>query len=150
MVITCTIRALLKKNEWSKNSLSLGKVLCLRPFSVTYPCDKASQFAFASCVWIQSYYLNAWKGKLKRIVQSLDIPFQDSYGSCPCNKSPNGYYQWKCVNEKCENCPDHQTKVLKYKNDHEKQVKSGQFETITTMYTKNNKPKKSTYHNWTC
>ena len=58
--------------------------------------------------------------------------------SCPCNKSPNGYYQWKCVNEKCENCPDHQ------KKDHEKQVKVGQFETITTMYIKNNKPKKST------
>ena len=64
--------------------------------------------------------------------------------SCPCNKSSYGYYQWKCVNEKCENCPDHQTKVLKCKKDHEKQVKVGQFETITTMYTKNNKPKKST------
>ena len=44
MVITCTIRALLKKKmNDQKISFSLGKVLCLRPFSVTYPPDKASQ-----------------------------------------------------------------------------------------------------------
>ena len=53
--------------------------------------------------------------------------------SYPCNRSPNDYYQYKCVNEKYENCPDHQTKVLRWKNDHEKQAKVGQSETLTTL-----------------
>ena len=58
--------------------------------------------------------------------------------SYPCNRSQQdiNYYQYKCVIEKCENCPDYQTwelPFLRWKNDHEKQAKVGQSETLTTM-----------------
>ena len=144
-VITCTIRALLKKLSDQGISVSLGKVLRLRPFFVTYPSDKEISLCLCKLCLNIKLLFECLKAQAKKDGEKLGYSISEFFMvSCPCNKSPNGYYQWKCVNEKCENCPDHQTKVLKCKNDHEKQVKIGQFETVTTRYTKNKEPKKST------
>ena len=132
MVITCTIRALLKNLNDQGISVSFGKVLRLRPFFVTYPSDKEISLCLCKLCLNTKLVFQCLKAQAKKDGEELGYSISEFFMvSCPCNKSPNGY-------------PDHQTKVLKCKNDHEKQVKAGQFETITTMYTKNNKPKKST------
>ena len=61
--------------------------------------------------------------------------------SCSCPKSTNGYYQWKCVTEKCKQCKDHQPRILKCQ-ENETLVKFSQFEKVTTEYTNKKNEKK--------
>ena len=37
--------------------------------------------------------------------------------SCKCNRSINGFYQWKCVNQICKDCVRHETENMKGQND---------------------------------
>ena len=55
--------------------------------------------------------------------------------SCDCDKGANGYYKWKCVNLKCNDCKDSSSPDLKCKTSKE-QAKVSQFQQTETPYKK--------------
>ena len=136
MIITCTIRALLKKLNDQEISVHLYKVLCLRQFFLAYPSDHDISLCLCKLCLNTRLLFKCLKAQAKKDGKEswyyISEFFMVSY---PCNRSQQDidYYQYKCVIEKYENCPDHQTKVLRWKNDHEKQAKVGQSETLTTL-----------------
>ena len=68
----------------------------------------------------------------------IQIHLQTFMSSCPCSKSPNGYYKWKCVNDKCSQCKKISPLPLKSSNSSEV-IKISQFELTKTPYEKINK-----------
>ena len=86
-------------------AISLGKVLSLRPFFITYPTEK--EISLCPCIMC----LNARslfeliKAQAKKdgdvCPDSITEYFMSSY---ECPKSENGYYQLKCVTGKCKGC----------------------------------------------
>ena len=78
MIITCTIRALLKELNGQGISVSLGKVLHLRPFFVTYPSDKEVSLRLCKLCLNTKLLFECLKTQPERMVKSLDIPFKNS------------------------------------------------------------------------
>ena len=78
MIITCTIRALLKELIDQGISVSLGKVLRLRPFFVTYPSNKEISLCLCKLCLNTKLLFECLKTQTKRMVKSLDIPFKNS------------------------------------------------------------------------
>ena len=50
LVLTCTMRTIQKKLLEKGLAISLGKVLSLQPFFITYPTEKKSLYVFVKCV----------------------------------------------------------------------------------------------------
>ena len=104
MVITCTVRALLKKLNDQGIFVSLGKVLCLRPFFVTYPSDKEISLCPCKLCLNMKLLFECLKAQAKKDGEELGYSVSEFFMvSCKCNKSPNGYYQWECVKMKIVN-----------------------------------------------
>ena len=133
MVLTCTVRDIQKMLFDKGHSVSLGKVVSLKPFFITYPTDK--EVALCLC----KLYLNVrliMEPLMKEAKEDGDEVFKSAtkffMSSCDCDKGTNGYYKWKCVNLKCKDCKDSSSPDFKCRTSNE-QVKVSQFQQRDTI-----------------
>ena len=140
MVSTIIVKVLQEKLKEKGVNVSNGTVISLRPFFITYPTDK--EIALCLC----KLCLNAkmmYDVLVKQAKEDGDEINPNSLtnfymSSCPCSKSPNGYYKWKCGNDKCSQCKKISPLPLKSSNSSEV-IKISQFELTKTPYVKINK-----------
>ena len=135
MIITCTVRKLMTKLEDKGFKTSLGYVLNLKPFFVTYPSDKEISLCLCKLCLNVKFLFEGLKSQAKKDGEDLGISISDFLmGSCNCNRAVNGFYQWKCVNQKCPDCSSCQPKQLKCQTNDKITIKIAQFETVTNTY----------------
>ena len=135
MIITCTVRKLMTKLEDKGFKTSLRYVLNLKPFFVTYPSDKEISLCLCKLCLNVKFLFEGLKSQAKRDGEDLGISISDFLmGSCNCNRAVNGFYQWKCVNQKCPDCSSCQPKQLKCQTNDKITIKIAQFETVTNTY----------------
>ena len=136
MVLTCTVRDIQKKLFDKGHSVSYGKVASLKPFFITYPTDK--EVALCLCKLCLNVRLIT-EPLMKKTKEDGDKVFESAnkffMSSCDCDKGANGYYKWKCVNLKCNDCKDSSSPDLKCKTSKE-QAKVSQFQQTETPYKK--------------
>ena len=140
MVITTIVKVLQEKLVEKGIDVSMGKIVSLRPFFITYPTNK--EIALCLC----KMCLNArmmYEVLVKQAEEDGDEVDPTSLtnffiSSCTCPKSPNGYYRWKCVDGTCSSCKKSSPQPLKC-SDSTEVVKVSQFELTKKMYEKVNK-----------
>ena len=94
MSITCTIKALLNKLNDQGISVSLGKVLFLRPFFVTHPSDKEISLCLCKLCLNMKLLFECLKAQAKKDGEELEYSISEFFMvSCPCSKSLKRLYQ---------------------------------------------------------
>ena len=139
MVLTCTVRSIQKKISDSGTGVSLGKIVSLKPFFITYPTEKEmSLFLCTLCLNVKML-LEPLMAKAKK---DNDVTFESAteffMSECKCEKGGNSYYKWKCCNLKCNICRNIKQAALKCQHS-EETVKVSQFELTITPYKKTDK-----------
>ena len=99
------MRTIQKKLLEKGLAISLGKVLSLRPFFITYPTEKEISLCPCKMCLDARLLFEPIKAQTKKdgdvCPDSITEYFMSSY---ECPKSENGYYQLKCVTGKCKEC----------------------------------------------
>ena len=133
-VATCTVRAIKNKLESENCKVSVGTVLNLKPFFITYPTDK--ELALCLCkiclntrLLLEPLVVQGNKdGNL--VTESVTGFFMDTI---PCVKNENRFYKWTCVTQKCKHCKNIKPINLECSNSSEC-TKVSQFEVTETPY----------------
>ena len=144
MVLRCTGRMIKEQLIKKGFSISLGTVLSLKPFFVTYPTEKEISLCLCKLCLNVKLLFEPLATKAKRDGSEISQSTTEFFMfSCKCPKSLNGYYQLKCVTGKCKECSK-ETMPLDFQNYNVKTIKVSQFVKTTTEYTtKENKKKTS-------
>ena len=142
LVLTCTMRTIQKKLLEKGLAISLGKVLSLRPFFITYPTEKEISLCLCKMCLNVRLLFEPIKAQAKKDGDVCPASITEYFMSCcECPKSENGYYQLKCVAGKCKECKGHQPLSLKCQNNYSL-TKVSQFELVTREYINKKKEKK--------
>ena len=136
MVLTCTVRNIQTKVKEKGLTVSLGKVMSLKPFFITYPTEKEMSLCLCKLCLNARMLFEPLQAKAKKDGESIENSISSFFfSSCPCPKSPNGFYQLKCLKGKCNNCKESQeTLPLKCQNDEQTSVKVSQFDTLMVVF----------------
>ena len=138
-ILTCTVMEIRHKLQSEGLSISMGKLIELKPFFIAYPTDKELALCLCKICLNCRLLLDALIAQAKKDGEELaDSVTGFLMESCPCDKAENGYYQWKCVKGKCKSCKLIKPTKLKCSTSQE-QVQVSQFETTKTPYKKLNK-----------
>ena len=139
MVLTCTVRSIQKKISDSGTVVSLGKIMSLKPFFITYPTEKEMSLCLCKLCLNVKMLLQPLMAKAKK---DNDVTFESAteffMSECKCEKGGNSYYKWKCCNLKCNICRNIKQATLKCQHS-EETVKVSQFELTVTPYKKTDK-----------
>ena len=106
-------------------SVSLGKIMSLKRFFVTYPTEKEISLCLCKLCLNACTLFEPLQAKAKRDGGSIEDSISNFFfPSCLCPKSINGFYQLKCLKGKCKSCKsDQATTSLKCQNDDSTYVK---------------------------
>ena len=140
-VATCTVRELQSKLKNLDLDLSLGTVVALKPFFITYPTDKDYSLCLCKLCLNAHLLLKPLMVQAKQDGDELtDSVTQFFTHNVKCDKSTNGYFHWRCVTGQCNNCKDNRTWPLRCSTS-QAMVKSSQFKLTECEYTSDNKSK---------
>ena len=115
---------------------SLGKVLSLQPFFITYPTEKEISLCLCKMCLNAKLLFEQIKAQAKKNGDACPDSITEYFmSSCGCPKSQNGYYQWKRVTAKYKECKGHQPVSLKCQYN-SSLTKVSQFELVTREYIK--------------
>ena len=155
MVLTCTVRTIQDKVKEKGLSVSLGKMMSLKPFFVTYPNKKEIFLCLCKLCLNARMLIEPLQAKAKKDGDSIEDSISNFFSSCPSPQLINGFYQLKYLKGKCKSCKANQATIsFKCQNDDSTYVKVSQFEIRKTFYTsKKNLKKKSVQterveHHW--
>lgn len=104
MVVTYPVRLIQGKVVEKGYTVSLGKVLSLRPFFVTYPTEKELPLCFCKLCLNSKLLFEPILVQAKKVGDISKSLTEFFITSCSCKKTVNGFYQWKCVTLKCKEC----------------------------------------------
>ena len=131
MILTATIRELQDKLLKNDISVSIGSILSLKPFFITYATEKEIALCLCKLCLNAKMMYDALISKAKKEGDTMPA----SMSSCKCLKSQNGYYDWNCVSSKCSSM---QPVVLSFQSSKDK-VSYYLFEITKTLYVKTDK-----------
>ena len=134
MIITCTTRSIQKQLTDIGVDVSLGKIISLRPFFVMVASEKEISLCLCMlCLNVRMMYshLEARAKKDNEVIPESITGF--FMNSCNCAKDANGYYSWKCITGKCDQCKNIKPPQMPCQNL-EEVTKYYQFETTKTPY----------------
>ena len=142
--IASSTQKTLKEKLLEKNiGVSMGTVLSLRPFFITFVTEK--QMALCLCkiclnarLLFEPLMCQAKKDK-NMTTESITEFFAFN---CQCLKSETGYFHWKCVTGKCHECKSLKPMSLDVSSSNHL-VKFYQFEITETPYTKTTSVRKT-------
>lgn len=138
MILTCTMRDIRKKLAQKAINVSLGTVMNLRPFFVTYASDKELSLCMCKLCLNTRLLYEPLSAKAKK--DGDEMPESISafmMNEVVCCKSANGFYAWSCVTRNCSNCKAAKSLEIKCKNSNEL-ITVEQFELVTKDYNKFN------------
>ena len=110
MVVTCPVSSIQEKVAEKGYTVSLGKVLSLRPFFVTYPTEKELSLCLCKLCLNSKLLFEPILVQAKKVGDDISKSLTEFFIlSCSCPKAVNGFYQWKCVTLNARNAkmPSH-------------------------------------------
>ena len=120
MIITCTVRDVVKQLSEGGISVSLEKVMSLRHFFISVASENEIALCLCKlCLNLRMLYdhlLCKAKKDGDLLPQSISNYFMNS---CECQKDQNGYFKVKCITQKCSDCKDVKPPELKCQNSEE-------------------------------
>ena len=134
-VATCTIWKLQTKLlEKHDITISMGKILSLKPFYVTYATEKETMLCMCkTCLNTRLVFQALMKHSKQNNGPRYQSISQYLMGSCACDKNPNGYWSLKCCLGKCIDCMDIIPEELPNLNDTD-YISFYNFEVTETPY----------------
>ena len=142
MVVTCPVRSIQGKVAEKSYTVSLGKVLSLQPFFVTYPTEKELSFCLCKLCLNSKLLFEPILVQAKKDGDGISKSLTEFFmSSCSCPKAVNGFYQWKCVTLKCKECKDAKPQSLSCQ-ENDTLVKISQYEKVTSEYANKKKETK--------
>ena len=142
-IATCTLKTLKEKLLEKNIGVSIGTVLSLRPFFITFATEKEMVLClYKICLNARLLFepLMCQAKKDKNITTESITEF--FMFNCQCLKSESGYFQWKCVTGKCHECKSLKPMSLDLSSSNHL-VKFYQFEITETPCTKTTSDRKT-------
>ena len=140
MVVTCPVRSIQRKVAEKDYTVSLGKVLSLRPFFVTYPTEKELSLCICKLCLNSKLLFEPILVQAKKFDDDISKSLTEFYmSSCSWPKAVNGF---KCVTLKCKECKDAKPQSLSCQEDNTL-LKIGKFEVTAEYANKKKETKKS-------
>ena len=134
MIVTATVRAMHKSLIDDGIHVSLGSVLGLQPFFVTYASEKEMSLCLCKICLNAKFLFDVL---MRRARKDGDDCFESLttflMGSCSCPKGENGYHKFSCCTGKCHDCKSAKSAPLKSSTSDEL-VNVDQFEPVVREY----------------
>ena len=138
-ICTSTVRTIQQKLSEKNIDVSIGSVLNLRPFFITYASEKEMSLCMCKLCLNARLMFDPLMAKAKKdgdeTFESITHFFSNEV---QCPKSVNGYFKWSCSTRSCRNCKNTKPAKLACMSSNEL-VTVEQFETIERQYLKINK-----------
>ena len=103
MIVTETVRSMQKSLLEKGIDVSIGSVLNLQPFFVTYASEKEMSLCLCKICLNTKFLFDALMSKAKKdgdeYFDSITAFFM---AGCSCPKGENGYHKWSCSIRKCK------------------------------------------------
>lgn len=142
MIATTTARGIVKKLADKGISVSLGSVINMKPFFITYATEKELSLCLCKLCINMTFLLEPLMAKARKDGDESFLSVTSFLmANAPCDKGPHGYFDWKCANRKCHACRKSLPATLTCM-DSEALVSVDQFKTVTRLYSKLNKENK--------
>ena len=145
-ILTITLRKLLEKIHSAGHKFSLGLLVQMKPFFISYASEKEKILCMCIlCLNVREVF-NSLMAYLKTVEEESVFSSISQYmmKSCTCTWSEVGYYKKECCKGKCRDCTI-KIPPLPAAADKKKVVNYFQFEKVVRIYTskKDGKKKKS-------
>ena len=136
MILTCTVRNIYNKLTESGVRVSLGKVMSLKPFFITYPTEKEISLCLCKLCLNVKMLLEPLMAKAKKDDDKIYNSASEFFMcQSQCQKGSNSYWKWKCCSLKCSSCRNIKPATKKCQSSQET-VNVYQFELTETPYKK--------------
>ena len=135
-IAACTLKTMKKKLLEKNIGVSVGTVLSLRPFFITFAIEKEMVLCLCKIcfnAWFVFEPLMCQAKKDKNMTTESITEFL--MFNCQCLKPERECFQWKCVTGKCQECKSLRPMSLDLSSPNHL-VKFYQFEITKTPYTK--------------
>ena len=131
-IFTCTTNKLKEKLADKGVIVSIGKILSLKPFFITYASNKELALCLCKLCLNTRMLFDTLMVKAKKDGDQTTTSITDFFmNNSTCAKSENGYYTWKRVTQKCKDCKNCSSMLLSCKSN-DKETTVGQFECTHT------------------
>ena len=131
-----TIRSIRKKLVQMEINVSIGCILCLQPFFITYTTEKEMSLCLCKICLNTKMMFDILMTRAKKdgdeTFQSVSSFFM---AGCSCPKVQNGYYAWSCTIRLCRNCKPLMPPFLMCQDSNDI-VSVDQFEKVEQEYLK--------------
>ena len=138
MIVTDTVRSMQKSMLEKGIDVSIGSILNLQPFFVTYASEKEMSLCLCKLCLNTKFLFDSLISKAKKdgdeCFDSITAFFM---AGCSCPKGENGYHKWSCSIRKCKDCKNVKPSSLKCSTSMEL-VTVDQFELVEREYKKLN------------
>ena len=139
MILTSTVRSLHHKLAEKGINVRIGSVLNCKPFLITYTSAKEMALCLCKISLNTKFLFNSLILRAKKDEDEAFDSISDFFKvDCKCQRSFNGYYQWKCSKRLCKPCKDAIPAKLKCQSSDDI-FTVDQFEVKTREYLKYNK-----------
>ena len=138
MIITDTAFSIYKQLVEKGITVSIGSILSLKPFFVTYATGTFLSLCLCKICLNAKFMFDILMARSKKDGEQSFTSISEFFMyNCDCPKSTNGFYQWSCSVRRCKKCKDSKPPNLSSQISNDL-VTVDQFEQVVREYLKLN------------